>query len=319
VTVSDEELGAALERALGTGTARIERRTAKFRTSFPLEDVDVTLEDGTMLALVLKVLSAAELPEKAREAKPEFLLDPERELEAYRDLLPDDSLGTPRCYAAVSEGERHWLLLERVNGIPLWQVGELETWQAAARWLAALHERFAAEDGWRAQARHLLRYDAALYRQWARRAREHAAAAGRRRRERERVVDVTRRFETVIDRLAALPTTFIHGEFYASNVVVDGARIAPIDWELAAQGPGLIDLAALSTGRWGDSERQAIASAYERALTTPPGYDFGVMLDSCRLHLAVQWLGWAPGWRPPRAHRYDWLSEATDLVERLGL
>ncbi len=319
MSVTTEELTAALEGVLDRRVAGIERRTAKFQTSFPLEDVDATLDDGTVLALVFKELSPAELPEQARAAKPSFLLDPDRELEAYGKLLPDRGLGTPRCYATVSDGERHWLLIERVGGIPLWQAGEMETWQAAARWLASLHEQFAAEDEWRARAGHLLRYDADLYRVWARRAREQASSAGVRRRDREHIVAVTERFESVIERLAALPATFIHGEFYASNVLVDGGRIAPIDWELAAEGPGLIDLAALSTGKWTEPEREAIASAYAQALAAPPGEDFGALLDCCRLHLAVQWLGWAPGWRPPRAHRHDWLREATELVEKLGL
>jgi hypothetical protein len=30
----------------------------------------------------------------------------------------------------------------------------------------------------------------------------------------------------------------------------------------------------------------------------------------------VQWLGWSPGWQPPRAHSRDWFSEALRLAER---
>jgi len=295
-----------------------------YETSFPLEDVDVTLADGSTLALVLKNLSPDELSDRARAAKPSFLVDPERELAVYEGMLAGRDLGTAACHAAVRDPvqARYWLLIERVEGVPLWQIGELETWRAAARWLATLHQRFAAEDGWRAHADRLLRYDSDLYRIWARRAREHATRSGMRRRDRERVTAVTERYEGVIERLAALPATFIHGEFYASNVIVGGGgRVCPIDWELAARGPGLIDLAALTTGGWRQDERRAIASAYVDALAEPPrsGADFDEALDCCRLHLAVQWLGWAPGWRPPRAHRHDWLREAAELVERLNL
>jgi hypothetical protein len=42
-------------------------------------------------------------------------------------------------------------------------------------------------------------------------------------------------------------------------------------------------------------------------------------LDVCRLHLAVQWLGWSPGWAPPMAHAHDWLADARELGERLDL
>jgi hypothetical protein len=324
MTVATEDLRAALEDGIGAARVQgIERRPSIFQTSFPLEEVDAVLSDGRKLELVLKDLSPDGLPEAVRAAKPAFLLDSERELEAYRDLLPDAGLGTAACYAAGSDpgGGRFWLLIERVDGIPLWQVGELETWQAAARWLAALHERFDAGGAPRSRARHLLRYEADLFRLWARRAREHAAGAGLRRRDRERIAHVLDRYEPVIERLASLPATFIHGEYYASNVLVAGERICPIDWELAAEGPGLIDLAALTTGSWGESERGAIAGAYLDALETPPGARDELLetLDCCRLHLAVQWLGWAPGWKPPRAHRHDWLGEAAALVDRLGL
>jgi hypothetical protein len=42
-------------------------------------------------------------------------------------------------------------------------------------------------------------------------------------------------------------------------------------------------------------------------------------LDYCRLHLAVQWLGWAPEWSPPPEHTQDWLGEALGLARKLEL
>jgi len=133
------------------------------------------------------------------------------------------------------------------------------------------------------------------------------------------------RHEAVAHRLLNLPCTFIHGEFYASNVLVHtlpdvSVRICPIDWEMAAVGPGLMDLAALTAGLWSADARRALAEAY---LDTN-GFrgtedDFWIALDCCRLQLAVQWLGWSPGWQAPEPHRHDWLAEALSAAERLGL
>jgi thiamine kinase-like enzyme len=119
-----------------------------------------------------------------------------------------------------------------------------------------------------------------------------------------------------------MPKTVIHGEFYASNVLVAGdlasPRVCPVDWELAAAAPGLIDLAALVSGGWGDEDREALVSAYGAALGW--GSFSARRLDLARLHLAVQWLGWAgPGWSPPSGQRQDWLGEGLALAERLGL
>jgi len=231
VTVATDELRSQLERSLPGHTqsqariVAIERRPSLYQTSFPLEDVDVVLDDGSTLALVLKDLSPGGLSERARAAKPSFLVDPERELEAYRGALAGAGLGTPRCYAAVSDpaASRFWLLIERIAGVPLWQVGEPETWQAAARWLAVLHERFSADRDWREASGHLIDYDADYYGVWAERARQSAATPGLRRRDRERIAAIANSYEQQIEPLASLPTTFIHGEFYASNVLVDEA------------------------------------------------------------------------------------------------
>ena len=111
--------------------------------------------------------------------------------------------------------------------------------------------------------------------------------------------------------------TLIHGEFYASNVIVGqtatGLRVCPVDWEMAAVGPGLIDLAALTAGRWSATEKAALATAYGAPAEFLPA------LDYCRLHLAMQWLGWAQDWSPPPEHAHDWLNEAVSLSEQLGL
>jgi aminoglycoside phosphotransferase (APT) family kinase protein len=119
--------------------------------------------------------------------------------------------------------------------------------------------------------------------------------------------------DAVVERLTALPRSFIHGELYASNVIVQlngELRVAPVDWEMAAVGPGLFDLAALTTG-WTGRERSVIIAAYG-------GVD-RIALDCCRLQLALQWLGWSLGWRPPAEHARDWLAEALEIVERLEL
>src|SRR6476646_2259861 len=92
------------------------------------------------------------------------------------------------------------------------------------------------------------------------------------------------RHEQVVEALLALPRTVIHGEFYASNVLVAGtsgdARVAPVDWELAAAAPGLTDLAALVSG-WSPAEREELVEAYS---TVPGVPSFGSEeLDFARL------------------------------------
>jgi hypothetical protein len=283
---------AELTRVLGRQVTTVERSPSPYRTSFPIEELRVELADGTTLQLVRKDLRRSALGATAQRVKPEFLHDPGREIEAYR-LLAGRRLGTPARYGA-GQG---WILLEKVPGIELAQSGELEDWRRAARWLARLHTTFA---GTPPSSRLLLDHDAAYYRLWPQRAAARAPE----------VSWIAARYEPVIERLVALPRTLIHGEFYASNILVAGERVAPVDWEMAAVGAGLLDLAALVTG-WTGEERAAILAAY-------PGVD-DLAMAACRLHLALQWLGWSTDWTPPPAQAYDWLGEVRETAERLGL
>ncbi len=339
--VPTEALFPALERALSQhfgATVRIvklRRRCSRYSSSCAIENIEVGLESGTRLSLVFKDLSPAALLETAREVRPGFLYEPVREIETYRRLLAPERLGTPIYYGAVNRPElkQCWLFLERVEGPLLWQVGRLETWRQAARWLAKLHGKFAGSDRHHNPSRlaHLLRYDRQLLGLWLARAEKFlsrkslAGSDGLCR----TFLRLTDRYDGVIERLMALPRTVIHGEFYPSNVILrrgaDGQRqVCPIDWELAGIGPGLIDLAALTLGAWTPAQKRSLISAYRDSLEPtggwpPPLPDLIEAVEYCQLQISVQWLGWASEWEPPKLHAQDWLREAVRLSKSLGI
>lgn len=326
------ELELALSRTRGSpvSLASISRRPSAYRTSYTLEEIDIVLDDGSTLELFLKDVSPQALTAQVRRIKPALLADPRREIETYLRILMPGGLSTPRCYGASVDPRagRYWLLLERVPGVELYQVGDRLIWESAARWLARFHARFATAEARAAACAQapLLRYDHDFYRQWPRRAQAFAKAWPAD--VQQRIAWLTERYEPVVERLVSLPPTVIHGEFYASNVLVQQTtgrlRICPVDWEMAAVGPGLIDLAALVAGAWPDDDRLRFVRAYHAARVVLDGKrptfdELLVDLMFCRLHLAMQWLGWAADWTPPREHAHDWLSDATTLAEALRL
>ena len=306
-----------LERLVSRRITSLRRRPSEYRTSFAVEELDVDLGEGPPLELVLKCGGPESLSAEARRVRPSFLYEPLREIEAYREILVPERVATPVFYGAVvgQSSSRHWLFLERVRGHELWREGDFSIWEEAARWLARMHARLSLVSAHQAGRARLLRYDAELLWRWPAR----AAALGR--------LDgplaaLPARYGKIVERLASLPLTLIHGEFYASNVMVRAAdrEICPLDWELAGWGPGLIDLAALGSGAWSDDQRHRLAAAYHAELpptSRPPLGDFLISLDCCRLHLAVQWLGWARDWSPPPEHEHDWRAEALALSARL--
>jgi hypothetical protein len=362
-------LGLGLEAVHGRpAIVRIERRPSPYASSFGLEVIDVLFADGSEAALVLKDLSPDAMDAGARRARPGFLAEPRREIETYRHVLPHAPHGTAACYdlvaatatgianvtvatgaaatgVAIASGtgqpSRYRLLLERIDGHELRHVGAFSMWKRTAEWIARFHASTPAADvDPLARRAKLLVYDEAFYWQWLERARDfasrsrgpNAATAD----EARRVLDrIARGYARVVARLAAMPRTVIHGEFYPCNILIRGrgprARVCPVDWELAAVGPGTIDLAALMTG-WDERAQRALTRAY-RAATIRGGptndtreeaaragripAEFQTDLDCCRLHLAVRMLGWSEHWTPPPQHARDWLAEADALATRL--
>jgi hypothetical protein len=297
---SDEELVAALDH----DATAVRRRPSAYRSSFSIVELEVEVGDGSRRLLVAKDLSRSSHTSMGPWPKPEFLDDPLREIETYRSVLAREKLGTPAFHGALVERERsrYWLLIEKVAGVELYQVGELDRWQTVMRWLAAFHDHFAGRE----LPPSLLRYDRRFLSLWAERA--------------ERIAGVeTDDYAEVADRLATLQPTLVHGEFYPANILVAGDRVSPIDWEMAGLGPAVIDVAALTTG-WGRAEQELLEETYLLAATGTPGRErFAQDVDCARIHLALRWLGWGRDWTPPPEHAHDWRAELANACERVGL
>ena len=304
--VGDAELRDELTTVLRRPVRSLGRRPHPYGSSHAIEDVEVTFEHGAPLRLVLKEVSAP------GAAKPARLLDPDREIEAYVRVLSPAGLDVPEYHGVIARSDRRWLALETVEGAPLWQVGDLGAWEAAARWLAGLHALPVPQ-----RCAHMLRYDATHLDGWLARAVAEVPRGA--------LDDVSGVWERVVARVAAWPHGIVHGDYHPSNVLVARTgldpRIRPVDWELAGIGPGLLDLAALTSGSWSAADRERIAVAYQRALPAAARSSCTDLLDAlahCRLLHAVQWLGWSRDWTPPAEHAHDWLAEATALAAELA-
>lgn len=295
----------------------ISRCDSEYRTSFPIEELEVEIPGQGRSKIVGKRLDREALDETARLAKPLFLHAAGREAYVYEHLLPRGPAGAPRYLGTEREAEGNLLFIEWIDGRVLTEVGERETWEAVADWLGRFHAAFEGALADLPSGAPLVERDADFHRRWLVRARDFAPADGP---ARSALDWLDPRHEGVVEALAAIEPTLLHGEFYPSNVLVgDGERsprVAPVDWELAGPGPGALDLAALVCG-WPAADREAMRGAYGRGR----GRELPVRdLDLARLQVAIQWLGWAPPeWTPPPGQRRDWAAEAVEIAEGLEL
>jgi len=332
-SLEHSELRVPLEHRLAEHFGRrraivtLARRPCPYSSSFTLDEIEVGFADGSGLQLVMKDLGPEAMAEGARRARPGFLYEPRREIQAYRRILPFAPPGTATCYGTVvdSRAQRYVLFLERVDGLELRHVGAFSIWERTARWIAQFHRAFSAADlASLAERSSVLVYDAGFYWRWLDRAQQLAV---RRPAVRRRIDRIARGYAPVVRRLDELPRTLIHGEFYPSNVLIrrtgSHVRVCPVDWEMTALGPGLMDLACLTTG-WALQEQRALIRAYRAAgpdgttRSAPIPHDCWLDFFCCRLHLAVRMLGWADEWTPPPHHARDWLAEAEWLADRIG-
>jgi aminoglycoside phosphotransferase (APT) family kinase protein len=332
---SNEQLRALLSCSLDrtTRVVDMERAPCLYGSSWWLEEITLHLDDNSRIMLLFKNLGREAKGSGACRVKPAFVTDPTREPWVYRTLLPEAAPGPPKLWATVNDfaAGRHWLFLERVNGAPLSQVGDRDVWCPAARWLGHFHATAPAP---RARRDPLLRHDQEYHRRWLLRALSAAQKEAQRwplardvaREKLARLRGVATVHERATEEALATGRSLIHGEFYPSNVLVgeSGASPAvhPVDWEMAALGPPLLDLAALMSGRWGPDDRIAMTRAYREAAREAGAHCLGLDefmrgVAACRLLLAVQWLGWAAGWSAPADHQNNWLEEAERCAKEL--
>jgi Ser/Thr protein kinase RdoA (MazF antagonist) len=328
---SDEEVRRCLESGLeatAEGSPRVielERKPFAYETSFAIDELRVGLDGGRDLDLLVKDVGAG-LSEAAAATKPSPALDPRREIAVYRSLLQPSGVPAPRFYGAAEDEDtgRAWLFLERVRGEVLADEGDPEAWRAAARWAARLD---AAVEEHRDPSLDRLLLD--RDRDWHEERLAAAIAACEGSEGTELAARLRGCADALLDRLEALPRAFVHGELYASNVIVSRqvspgtVEVKPVDWEMAGTGPFALDLAALVTG-WEGEEREAMCEAFHAALAPATTgalspADLREALGLCELALALQWLGWASDWQPPAEHRRDWAGDAARLLEEAAL
>lgn len=294
-----------LERTLPAPVRIRARRPSPYASSFPLVELDVEAGDATRLTVVWKDLSPGALLPGARLARGNGApSDPSRELRAY-ELLEGSELGTPRRIAAVDEPGRTWLFLEAVHGARLEHVGDQGAWEAVARWLARAHGVLTARTAAPADA-------AAWPPAWIPPDTDALAT---------RVPHLAAPLAAARAWTDAAPLATIHGELYAANVLIgDDGRVCALDWETIARGPALLDLAALTAGRW-DEPGEPLAEAYRQALPDtppPPRERFLAELDNARLLTAARWLTAPAGWSPPPEQKRDWLADAELVTGRIA-
>ncbi len=212
------------------------------------------------------------------------------EIATYRHILAHANKFRPRFYGGYTDSEtgQHWLFLEYLDGSL--RVGKLNDPVAmgkTARWIAQFHmssQRLLSNE----RLRFLKRYDKEYYLGWISRTVDFASPNYRKS---SWLRHLYARAEDFLSPLLHSVPVIIHGEYYQHNILFHHGRICPIDWESAAVGEGLIDLACLTDG-WESKIADVCTATYVRT-RWPKGSpaQFQRVFQAARLYMTARWLG----------------------------
>jgi hypothetical protein len=273
---------------------RIERRRAEFSSSYNCDILTIQVGTDQQFQVFLKDFGFVHI---AKEQVPQRR---ERELRVYRDLLAGANLGTAQYYGCVWDetAGRYWLLLEYVPGTEV-RYAEFTYWVEAVRWLARMQGYFgaAARRAQLSTGNYLIAHDAAFFRDKAAQARQAVAVFPTL--YSTRLAPILHKHEQVVELMAAQPRLLVHGHYRPQNILVNvdstPLRICPVDWEVAALGSPLYDLAFLSDGFVGPMLDQ-LCGAYEQearccGLPLPRRAEMQYLLNCFGLHRMLTLLG----------------------------
>jgi hypothetical protein len=246
-----DELAACLARGLSAALGRpvaiaaVQRARCDAASSYEAERLTVRLASGEDVAVFFKNLGCSHFPKDDAPQRRE------RERRTYRDLVGAGELGTARYYGSVwnEPAGPFWLFLEHVDGQEA-RFCSIEHWLAGAAWIGRLHGHFAHQSSRLRACDFLVRHDADFFRSKAPLAVHHVSRVsgvlG------ERLARALHGYDELVDLMVSQPPTLVHGHYRPCNILIDTSpspvRVCPIDWEQAAFGSALYDLAYLVDG-----------------------------------------------------------------------
>lgn len=260
-------------------------------TSYDTGLVAVHFRDGSTLTLFLKNYDHSSRRRHESERRRE------REINVYKHLLSQNTLGTAEYYGNVSDDERglHWLLLEYVEGTPVRHFS-IERWIEAAAWLGRIHGSFYHRSEVLRSCKWLVDHNAGFYLENADNALRAVA---------EIAPHLMSALEPIVERHAMLvqdmvrsPSTLVHGDYHSRNVMAcpgtAPVRMCVFDWETAGFGSPYYDLAHLVDGFDPpvlDRFLQRYAEAVQPFGMPVPDHAYMRYLVNCfRLHMIIKYL-----------------------------
>ncbi len=197
---------------------------------------------------------------------------------------------------------------------------EFDYWVRAAGWLGRMHGYFARDSNRLKACDFLLRYDTDFF--WEKAELAIHAVSQISIPLVDRLESIVNRYQRPVNVMAGQLPTLVHGSYRPKNILVNincrPLRVCPIDWELAACGSALYDLASFSEG-FEPPKLDHLVDAYRQEVLesnapVPDRKEIGYVVDCFCLHRIMNWLSRTSD-KKTSEHE---VAKLVDLAERLG-
>ena len=256
------------------------------------EAITIEFDSGEQLNCFVKDFGSYAREKNQMEARRE------RERFFYKHTFRNGEHGLPAYVADIWSDDVTWLVLEFVDAVPLaWC--DLEIWYDAASWLGRWQTAVVDRLPTLRSSGHFIDRGPSYFSDVARGAQAGAEQLGD---------DVAQQVDAALpaylagtEALMQQPQTLVHGAFRPNQILVDTkeapARICPTDWEIAAIGSCLYDLAALADGFGGTALETFMARFLSEATwlddDSPTVTDLRLALRTCSTHRTLKWVAQA--------------------------
>ena len=272
----------------GIGLATLVREPFRHIGSYDCEIVTATLSNGETFDVFFKDFRFTQQPKDDRVRRRD------REVFVYQELLADAGLGTAEFYGSLwGEQGRYWLFLEFMRGEAIREPSGGRA-VLAGDWLARMQDHFREQIPDLERSDVLVAMDDAFFWDRAQRAvRDTRCIAPK---VETRLFGLVQQYTEAVDLLSSQPRTLVHGGYIPWHILVDEnsqpPRLCAIDWELAAIGPSLFDLALFTDDAKPSCEAKIIERYCEtaRRLELPIPDHIERTIGCIRLHRVFDWL-----------------------------
>ena len=183
---------------------------------------------------------------------------------------------------------------------------------AASEWLAHFHERTMMEPNKFETG--MIKYDLSFFYRWICNTEEFIKQGGKSKTY-PWMSKLCLNFKKNVDKLIFSSQSIIHGEFYPANILFSHQKVYPVDWQSAAIGSGLIDLASLIEG-WPVDITTICKSAYKNNRSLKAQDNFEELLLLSQIYWQFRWLGERIDWTLDKKiqYRFDRLIQFSELL-----